>query len=74
MNGSNYSVRPRMVRPSTVLVTEVGAGAFVVQSYPTGVAAYVSAEDGEALRTALDAAFGGVGWAMDIPPIVKPRI
>lgn len=75
MNGRHhYSARPGVVRPSTVLVTELDNGAFLVQGYPTGVAVYVSAEHGWALRQALDAAFGGAGVAMDIPPMVKPRI
>ena len=51
-----------------------GRRALMIQGYPSGPAAYVSAEDGRALREALDAAFGGAGWVMDVPPIVKPRI
>lgn len=73
MNRYDYSVRPRMARPTTVLVTEMSASAFVIQGYPSGVSAYVRAEDGHALREALDAAFGG-GRAMDVPPIIRPRI
>jgi hypothetical protein len=69
-----YSVRPGVARPFTVLVAEMATGAFLVQGYPTGVAAYISAEDGRALRDALDAAFGGVGLHMNVPPIVRPRI
>jgi hypothetical protein len=74
MSRHNYSVQPRVARPTTVLVTEMGAGAFMIQGYPSGPSAYLTAEDGHALRAALDAAFGSDGWAMDVPPIIKPRI
>ena len=70
----HHSVSPGVARPMKVLVTEMGAGAFMIQGYPSGVSAYVSAEDGRALREALDAAFDSGGWAMDVPPIIKPRI
>ena len=61
-------------RPPTVLVTELGAGAFLVQGHPTGVAAYVTAQNGTALRDVLDAAFGEAGTEIDLPPRVRPRL
>lgn len=61
-------------RPATVLITELGTGAFVVQGYPTGVAAYVSGIDSQALRQVLDAAFSESGFLMHIPPILASRI
>jgi len=74
MNNNGYSIRPGVARPSTILVTELDTGAFMVQGYPTGVTAYVSAVHSRALRDALDAAYGRTGHAMDIPPIVRPRV
>ena len=75
MNRHNgYSGQPGTARPPMVLVTEMSTGAFMVQGYPTGEAVYVSAWDAQALRDDLDAAFSGAGLAMDIPPIVKPRL
>ena len=62
------------LRPAAVLVTELATGAFVVQDYSTGRAAYVGRSDSQALREALDAAFGEVGLAMTVQPIVRPRI
>jgi hypothetical protein len=70
----NRSIGPGVPRPSTVLVTEMGTGAFLVQGYPTGAAAYVSAAEGGPLREALDAAFGDGGVPMDAPPRVRPRV
>jgi len=67
-------MRPDVTRLLTVLVKELDGGAFVVQGYPSGVAAYVSAEDGTVLRQALDAAFESSGSVLDIPPIMRPRI
>ena len=74
MSNGNHSIRPGIVRPSTVLVTELGAGVFIVQGYPTGVSAFVCAEEGKALLDALDSAFGEAGTEIDVPPIMRPRI
>jgi len=63
-----------VARPSTVLVTEMGTGAFLVRDYQTGTSAYLGPADSDALRDAFDAAFGGVGMAMNVPPIVRPRV
>ena len=71
---SNYSVRPGVDRPFTVLVTEMRTVAFIVQGYPTGVSSLVCAEDGKKLRDALDAAFGDLGTELDVPPIMRPRL
>jgi hypothetical protein len=57
-----------------VLVTELGAGTFLVQGYPTGVSAYVSAAEGRTLGEVLDAAFSDVGTTMNVPPMIRPRI
>lgn len=73
MIGKGCSIRPGVTRPMTVLVTELGTGAFLVQDYQTGVSAYISQADSGPLRDALDAAFDA-GHTMDIPPIVKPRV
>ena len=53
---------------------EVGVVPDEVERDATGEAVYVSAWDAQALRDDLDAAFSGAGLAMDIPPIVKPRL
>lgn len=62
------------IRPSTVLVTELDTGAFIVQDPGTSASAYISPADSVPLRAALDTAFGARGREMNLPPIVKPRI
>lgn len=72
--GARTSMQPGVTRPLSLLVTELGTGAFLVQDYQTGTSAYISPADSEPLREALDTAFGDKGVPMDIPPIVRPRV
>jgi hypothetical protein len=67
LTSSNDSVRPGVVRPSTVLVTELGVDSFLVQSYPTGSSAYICVADGEPMRKALNDAFAGNGMPIEVP-------
>ena len=71
---ANACIQPGVARPVSVLVTELGTGAFLVQDYQTGVSAYVSPACGDRLRDALSTAFGDIGAAMNVPPIVRPRV
>ena len=75
MSGKHYSVNTKPVlRPPTMLVSEMASGAFLVQGYPTGRSVYVRAEDAWALREVLEAIFAQTGSAMDVPPIMRPRV
>ncbi len=52
------SIRPGVPLPETVLVTHMGDGELLVQTWPDGPGAYLCAEDAGPLRQALEAAFG----------------
>lgn len=57
-SGIGYCIRPGTAVPPTVLVADMGDGAFLLQGWGVGPNAYVCAADAVPLREALAAAFG----------------